>query len=321
MRTVSESQQDTSGQSESQTTKPATQGNHEYSGFQIAVMSIRPKTLGAAVAPVVMGSAIAWGTGSFHWLSGLLCLWGALLIQIGTNLANDYFDYIKGADNEKRLGPVRVTQAGLVKPSTIRWVFLLVFGMAILSCIPIMIRGGWPIIIIGLVSVASGIGYTGGRYALAYTGLADFFALIFFGPVAVGGTYYLHTLSFSWTVILLGMGPGLIAMSLLTVNNLRDIDNDREANKLTLAVRFGATFARLEYVVCLVLAASIPVGVYFWTRERPFSMAAAAVLVLAIPTLRDVFATREGAIMNKALAKTGQLLLIYSLLFSVGWLV
>lgn len=305
---------DPSSEAESSMAKP-------YSGFQIAIMSIRPKTLGAAVAPVVMGSAMAWGEDKFHWLSGFLCLWGALLIQIGTNLANDYFDYIKGADNEKRLGPVRVTQAGLVKPSTIRLVFLLVFGGAILSCIPIMIRGGWPIIVIGLVSVASGIGYTGGRYALAYTGLADFFVLIFFGPVAVGGTFYLHTLSFSWPVLLLGLGPGLIAMGLLTVNNLRDIDNDREANKLTLAVRFGATFARMEYLICILAAALLPVGVYLWSRERPFSMIAALVLVVAIPTIRNVFSTRDGHIMNQALAKTGQMLLLYSILFSVGWLV
>ena len=286
---------------------------------RIAIMAIRPKTLGAAIAPVLMGAALAWGDNAFHWISLVCCLLGALFIQIGTNLANDYFDFLKGADNEKRLGPVRVTQAGLAKPNTIKWSFVGVFGLAILAGLPIMMRGGWPIVVIGVLSVASGVLYTWGPYALAYTGLADLFVLVFFGPVAVGGTYYLQTLTISSSVLILGMAPGLIATGLLTVNNLRDLDNDREANKKTLAVRFGPTFARLEYLFCMVGACALPIASYLSTGKRPYAMAASLVLLLAVPTFKLVF-TQRGAILNQALAKTGQLLLVFSLLFSIGWL-
>lgn len=283
-------------------------------------MAIRPKTLGAAIAPVLMGVALAWGGGVFYLPAALFCGLGALLIQIGTNLANDYFDFLKGADNEKRLGPVRVTQAGLVTPATMKWAFISVFGLAVLAGLPLMLRGGWPIVVIGVLSVASGVLYTSGPYALAYTGLADLFVLIFFGPVAVGGTYYLQTLTISPLILMMGFAPGLIATGLLTVNNLRDIDNDREAHKKTLAVRFGVTFARLEYVLCLFLACALPVVAYLHTGKHPYAIGASLILFLAIPTVKVVFTSREGAVLNRALARTGQLLLLFSIFFSIGWI-
>lgn len=290
------------------------------SRWHVAIQAIRPKTLAAAVAPVWMGTALAWADGKFHAWSAFLCLWGALLIQIGTNVANDYFDFIKGADQAKRQGPVRVTQAGWVEPQTMWWAFVLVFVVAFLSGIPLVWRGGWPIVWIGLLSIASGIGYTRGAYALAYTGWADIFALIFFGPVAVGATYYLQALTISPVVVLWGLAPGLIAMGLLTVNNLRDIDTDREVNKKTLAVRWGETFARTEYIVCMLGAAIIPAVVFFVFRPSWFVLMPSLFLLFALPIIRSVLMTREGAVMNRALARTGQLLLLYSALFSVGWL-
>jgi 1,4-dihydroxy-2-naphthoate octaprenyltransferase len=285
---------------------------------KVILMAIRPKTLGAAIAPVLMGTALAYYHKVLRLEFAAFAMLGALLIQIGTNLANDYFDFVQGADTEERLGPVRVTQAGLLSPTTVKWWFVSTFAFAVLMGVPLMVRGGWPIILIGILSVISGVWYTKGSYSLAYTGLADIFVLIFFGPVAVGGTYFVQGLTISWPILVLGAGPGLVAMGLLAVNNLRDIDNDRKADKLTLAVRFGPTFARLEYTVCFVLAALLPWVVFAVTGKFLYTGAASLVLLLSIPTQRVVWSTRDGEALNGALAATGKWLVIYSLLFSVG---
>ncbi|MCB9640824.1 MAG: 1,4-dihydroxy-2-naphthoate polyprenyltransferase [Myxococcales bacterium] len=289
------------------------------SRFQIVLLAIRPKTLGAAVAPVLIGTAMAYRDGGLHLFAAAFCLLGALLIQIGTNFANDYYDYKKGADTEERLGPVRVTQAGFVKPETMKRAYIAVFAAAILAGVPLIMRGGWPILVLGLVSVGAGVLYTYGPFALAYTGLGDIFVVIFFGPVAVGGTYYLQTLHLSKLPLLAGLGPGLIATGLLAVNNLRDIDGDSKVNKRTLAVRFGVTFARIEYLLCLLIPALLPVALAFYTRAHFYSIAAALILVIGFPALRLVWTSRDGHKLNEALGTTGKLLLIYSLLFSLGW--
>lgn len=287
--------------------------------FQVAIMAIRPKTLGAAIAPVMIGTALAASAGKAHWLYASLALLGAGLIQIGTNLANDYFDFIQGADTEERKGPTRVTQAGLMTPTQVKWAFIATFGLSVLSSLPLIIRGGWPILVVGVVSIAAGILYTSGPFALAYLGLGDLFVLIFFGPVAVGGTYYVQALDINMTVLLIGIAPGLIATGILAVNNLRDIDEDRPANKRTLAVRFGETFARMEYLACLGIPALLPILLWLQTGTHPYAMAAALFLLPAIPSIRAVMMPRDGARLNQTLARTGQLLLLYSLLFSVGW--
>ncbi len=290
------------------------------SRIQIFLMAIRPKTLGAAVAPVLIGSAMAYRDGGSHAAMAFFCLLGALLIQIGTNLANDYYDFKKGADNAERLGPVRVTQAGFVSPETMKRAYIAAFALAVLAGIPLVWRGGWPIVFLGFASVAAGILYTYGPFALAYTGLGDIFVVVFFGPVAVGGTYYLQCLTLSPLVLLAGLGPGLIATGLLAVNNLRDIDGDRNVNKRTLAVRFGVTFARIEYLLCLLIPALLPFVLVFLTKAHHYALFASLVFLIGLPALRTVWTSRDGQQLNQVLATTGQLLLLYSVLFSVGWI-
>jgi len=221
-------------------------------------LAFRPKTLSAAISPVLIGTAIAFGDGVHHFLTAFLCLIGALSIQIGTNIANDYFDFKKGADTQERIGPTRVTQAGLIDPQTVKWGFIFSFAVSALICFLLFKRGGWPIAVIGFVSIISGILYTAGPKPLGYVGLGDIFVLIFFGPIAVAGTYYVQSLEINMAVILAGFGPGLISMAILSVNNMRDIDSDKKSGKKTLAVRFGRTFAQNEYLLCIILAGLLP---------------------------------------------------------------
>ena len=178
------------------------------STMEIWILAARPKTLWAAIAPVIIGTAIAYDSGAAAWLPALAALFGAVAIQIGTNLANDYFDYTKGTDAGNRLGPLRVTQAGLVKPKTMKLATVVAFLLASVAGAYLVWRGGWPILIIGVLSILSGVFYTAGPYPLGYNGLGDIFVLIFFGPVAVGGTYYVQTLSIDWTVLVAGLAPG-----------------------------------------------------------------------------------------------------------------
>ncbi|MBD3401757.1 1,4-dihydroxy-2-naphthoate octaprenyltransferase, partial [candidate division GN15 bacterium] len=219
-----------------------------------------------------------------------------------------------------RLGPMRVTQAGLVSSAAIRNATVVVFGLAFLIGMYLVYRGGWPIAIIGLLSILFGVLYTSGPFPLAYIGIADLFVLIFFGPVAVGGTYYVQTLRITDTVIIAGLAPGLFSVAILTVNNLRDIASDRQANKRTLAVRLGAGYARGQYVFSVVLACLAPVYLYIAGDAPVYALIATATIVPAAFAIHDVF-VRSGRSLNDSLAATGRLLLIYSLLFSFGWLV
>ena len=285
------------------------------------LLAIRPKTLGAAVTPILIGTAMAFGEGKGHALSALAALLGALLIQIGTNFSNDYFDYIKGADTEERLGPVRATQSGLVSPKTMFWNFVIVFGLATLVGIFLVFRGGWPIVIIGILSIASGILYTGGPWPIGYLGLGDLFVLIFFGPVSVGGTFYVQTLEISSVVIVAGLGPGLLATALLAVNNLRDEPTDKKIGKQTLAVRFGTTFARVEYISAFVFSAIIPFILAFWTETHWYACFSALIIIMGLSPILQIFSGVKGSELNKTLASTGKLILIYGILFSLGWLI
>ncbi|MGA1867345.1 MAG: 1,4-dihydroxy-2-naphthoate polyprenyltransferase [bacterium] len=284
------------------------------------MLASRPKTLPAAASPVIIGSAMAFSDGKFHALSALAALIGALLIQIGTNFANDYFDFVKGTDTEERIGPMRVTQAGLIRPETIRRAFILIFSLVFLIALYLFWRAGWVILLIAFLSILSGILYTGGPLPLGYIGLGDLWVLIFFGPVAVGGTYFVQALEITPVVILAGLSPGFISMAILTVNNLRDVNTDRRARKKTLAVRFGENFARIEYLLSILIASLIPVYLVLITKNHPFSLAALLTIVIALPPIKGVFFDEIGAGMNALLAKTGRVLLIYSLLFSIGWI-
>lgn len=289
--------------------------------LKIWIDATRPKTLPAAAAPVIMGSAMAFNDGLLQIPAALAALFGALLIQIGTNFANDYFDYIKGADTKERIGPTRATQAGLVKPAVMRMAFILTFLLAFVIGLYLIYRGGWPLLFIGILSILLGILYTGGPYPLGYNGLADIFVLIFFGPVAVGGTYYVQALEINQVVLLAGLAPGLISMAILTVNNLRDIHTDAKAGKRTLAVRFGAGFARLEYLLSLVSACLLPLLLVYLTHENFYSVLTLFALIPAVPGIKMVFTGISGPPLNQVLADTGRLLFLYSIIFSLGWIV
>ncbi len=281
----------------------------------------RPKTLWASTAPVLMATAMAWEAGALHVPSLVAALVGAVLIQVGTNFANDYFDFVKGADTGERIGPVRATQAGHVTPATMRWATVLVFALVLVPGAYIIARGGWPFVVIGTLSILFGVLYTAGPYPLSYLGVADVFVLVFFGPVAVGGAYYLQTLSLDWTVVVAGFAPGLLSVALLTVNNLRDVDGDRKAMKKTPAVRFGRTFARVEYVAAVVLAGVvIPLVLAIGRPGHGWVLASMLATLTALPAVRTVLTRTDGPALNRALAQTGRLLLVFSVLFSLGWI-
>jgi 1,4-dihydroxy-2-naphthoate octaprenyltransferase len=288
---------------------------------KVWIEATRPKTLMAGVTPVIIGVALAAGDGVLHVPAALCALLGAILIQIGTNFANDYFDFVKGTDREDRQGPTRATAAGLVAPRTMLIATILVFTLTFVPGGYLVYRGGLPILAIGIVSILCGVLYTGGPYPLGYLGLGDLFVLVFFGPVAVAGTYYVQALEVGPVPIVAGLAPGLFSVAILTVNNLRDADTDIVTGKKTLAVRFGKTFARWEYVVSLVAGALIvPLYLCLDTRGNWGALAGALALVAAVPAIKTVFASKGGPELNAILAKTGQLLLIFTVLFSAGWL-
>ena len=285
------------------------------------VLATRPKTLWAAVCPVMIGSAMAADVGAFHVPSALACLLGAVLIQIGTNFANDYWDGVKGTD-ANRLGPPRAVASGLIKAQVMKGAVIFTFCLVWIPGAYIIYRGGSVYLWIGLASIASGLAYTGGPYPLGYHGWGELFVLVFFGPVAVGGTYYLQAYELPPEVLIASLAPGLFSVAILTANNLRDIDGDREAGKKTLAVCYGAGFAKLEYVVCVVVAAvGVPVALVWYTGGHRWALAGAATLALGAFFLRIVFTYSDPGALNRVLAGTGVMLLVYSLLFSVGWLI
>jgi len=280
-------------------------------------LAIRPRTLPAAAAGVVVGSALAWRDGFFRVDAALVCLFAALLLQIGSNLANDVFDFERGTDTPERLGPTRVTQAGLLSPSQVKIGMAVVFALAALLGLYLTWLGGWPIILIGIAAIISAIAYTGGPFPLGYYGLGDVFVFIFFGLAAVTGTYYVQAGSVSAAAWWMSVPVGLIVTAILVVNNLRDLENDRKAGKHTLAVKLGARGARIEYVLCLVSAYLI-VPVLVLTNIIPvFSMLTWLSIPLAWKTLRAVF-TQDGRPLNAALAGTGQIAFVFSVLFLVG---
>lgn len=285
------------------------------------LLAIRPKTLPAAAAPVLLGSALAAFRATFDLVPAAAALVGALLIQIATNLANDYYDFRRGGDTEERVGPTRVTQAGLIAPGQVRNATFVVLAAAFLVGVYLVAHAGWPIVWIGLASLLCAVIYTGGPYPLAYHGLGDLFVFVFFGLIAVAGTYYVQALEFTAESVFLGAGVGALSTAILVVNNLRDIETDRTAGKRTLAVRLGSTGTRWEYRL-LVFAAFLvpPLGMvwYDWTGWVALSY-------LALPAVRGpldrVRGATEPAHLIPALGGTARVLLIYSLAFSAGFLV
>jgi 1,4-dihydroxy-2-naphthoate polyprenyltransferase len=276
------------------------------------LLAARPKTLSAAVVPVWMGSALASHepTGITWWVFWCALI-GAVLIQIATNLINDAIDYKKGADTAERLGPMRVTQAGLIHPRRVMTAAYLCLAGAALCGIPLIYRGGWPIVAIGVASIVMAYAYTGGPFPLAYKGLGEIFVLIFFGFLAVGGTFYAHSLQWNEEAGLAGFAAGSLATVLLVINNLRDVEGDRRVNKRTTVVRFGERFAKFEIAFFLLAPFA---AVAFIGRPYLLTLVALPLAVLIIVRV----ARSRGAELNRCLAMAGALQWIFGILYVGG---
>lgn len=296
---------------------PGNQSHQSLSQSQIWLLAARPKTLPAAAAPVLVGTAVAISDGGFAWLPALAALLGALLLQIGANLANDVFDYQKGADTSERLGPLRVTQAGLLSPRAMFQGMTVVFGLATLIGLYLVWVGGWPVVAIGAFSILAAIAYTGGPFPLGYHGLGDVFVFLFFGLIAVGGTYYVQTLTLTPKAIWAALPIGLLATAILVVNNLRDLQTDRAAGKKTLAVRLGQRGAQMEYTLLLALSYLVPLLMWLIGLSTVWVLLSWVSLLLARPLLQQIY-TQQGRSLNLALANTARLELAFALLFSLG---
>jgi len=283
------------------------------------LLAIRPKTLPAALAPVFVGLALAYREGEFVFLPACAALMGALLLQIGSNLANDYFDFIKGADTPERLGPQRAAASGLISLRGLQVGMGIVFGAALLIGFYLLTVGGWPIAAIGIASIIAAITYTGGPFPFGYHGLGELFVFIFFGLVAVCGTYYVQTLTLSSLVILAAIPVGLLITAILVVNNLRDIETDEQAGKRTLAVMIGRQATRIEYLL-LVLVAYLIALLLAWHSGSYWLLLPWLTAPLAMLLIRTIFQANDGPTFNNALASTARLSLFYSLLLAVGLL-
>ncbi|MCG1003046.1 MULTISPECIES: 1,4-dihydroxy-2-naphthoate polyprenyltransferase [Halobacterium] len=297
------------------------------------LIAARPHTLPVAAAPILVAAGLAVRDGVFAPLPAFAAFVGAALIQIGTNFANDYYDAVQGADTEEREGFTRVTAGGLIEPREVKRAMYLTFAAAVLVGTYLVWIGGVPILVVGLVSVASGIAYTGGPYPLGYHGLGDIFVFVFFGVVAVTGAYYVQAASFvagvpvglpEGTVTLAAFVASLpvaaIATNILVVNNVRDREEDEKTGKRTLAVRFGDAFSRGQFAAMFVLAYAVPVWFFAKTGE-PAVFLPYLSAPLAVSVTKTVFTRTDGDALNPALTRTGQLLALYALLFGVGLVV
>ena len=297
----------------------AEQSNLNLTKLQIWYMATRPKTLPAAAAPVIVGISLALGDDVFRLAPALAALLGALLLQIGSNLANDVFDFLKGKDTAERTGPLRVTQAGLLTARQVMIGMAVIFGLAALIGLYLVYIGGWPILIIGILAILSAIAYTGGPFPLGYNGLGDIFVFIFFGPVAVIGTYYVQSGTISPISWWSSLPMGFLITAILVVNNLRDIDTDRKTGKRTLAVRFGRKFTQQQYLFLLLLSYLVPVIMLLSAAASPWILLCWLSIPLALPLVKDIF-NQKGKTLNKTLAGTALLGLVYAVLFSAGYI-
>jgi 1,4-dihydroxy-2-naphthoate octaprenyltransferase len=282
------------------------------------ILAARPKTLAAAAAPVLAGTGLAAHHGVAAALPAAAALVGALLIQVATNFANDYFDFVRGGDTSERIGPVRVTQAGLIPPGTVKRGMIVALAAALLVGVYLVSVGGWPIVVIGLASLACAVLYTGGPYPLAYHGLGDLFVFVFFGLVAVSGTYYVQGRAWPGDALLAGAALGALSTAILVVNNLRDIESDAKVGKRTLAVRIGPAATKAEYVGLVAIAFFAPVaGIlrFGWPLTALASLVAAP---LCIRPARRVIFHRDPRELLPALGETARIVALYGMLLGGG---
>ena len=291
------------------------------STLSVWLAAARPRTLPAAVAPVLVGSALAWREGRFLPPAAFGCLAFALLVQIGTNFANDYYDFKKGADTADRVGPRRAVAAGLIRPGVMCAAMVATFAAAFLAGLTLLPYGGWPLLVIGLLSILCGYAYTGGPWPLGYNGLGDVFVFVFFGLVAVGATHFVQAGRVGGDALLLGTGIGALAANILLINNYRDAETDRRVRKRTLVVRYGRRLARLQFGLAHLFALVVPPVLaarglghagWVWLLVAGFGVLA----LRQIAALRRARAPEE---LNPLLGRAASHLALYSAAFSI-WL-
>jgi 1,4-dihydroxy-2-naphthoate octaprenyltransferase len=290
------------------------------SGLRIWLMAARPRTLPAAIAPVLVGTALAGFFHVFHPLRFLAALLGAIFIQVGTNLSNDYSDARRGADADDRLGPVRVTAGGLVPPKQVLVATYASFGLAVLAGVYLVAVAGWLLLVIGAASILAGVLYTGGPKPYGYEGLGELFVFLFFGVVAVAGSFYVQITHLDWEAFALSVPVGLLAAAILVVNNVRDIDSDRRASKHTLAVKLGRANTRWLFAAIVYGAFLLAPITWIFGPLKPWLMLTWLALPLATALVRIVRTHTDGPSLNGALARSGMLQLIFCVLLSAGLL-
>ena len=286
-------------------------------------IAIRVKTLSASIAPVLVGSAIAFNSSQFNLRIFFLTMFSAIFIQIGTNFANDVYDFINGADNNERIGPTRAVQANLISVDVMKYLTIIAFSLSIISGLPLVIKGGYPILLIGILSIISGYAYTGGPYPLGYNGWGDIFVFIFLGPIAVCGTFFLQLGYVSIESIISGIVMGCLSVTLLCINNIRDVDTDSNVGKRTIAVRFGVMFVKYLFIslflICYLLLGYLSFNLNYINTNVYFLL-----LIITLPLCLklnfDVFKLKLHA-LNRLLSNVSVFIIIFSLLFILSILI
>jgi 1,4-dihydroxy-2-naphthoate octaprenyltransferase len=285
--------------------------------FESWVLASRPKTLLAAVVPVMVGSSLAISQNKFTVMYSVVALLCSILIQVGTNFTNDLYDYLKGADRENRKGPVRVLASGLISPTEMKFAIITVFGTAFLLGLYLVFSCGIVVLVIGILSILAGLAYTAGPFPLAYNGLGDIFVFTFFGIVGTAGTYFLHLGEFSILSILVSIPVGALITNILVVNNFRDIEEDKESNKYTLAVKLGKTFTKYQFINSIVLSYLILFVVFFTHNFSYWIFLPLASLPVAFKLI-TMLQTFEGEQLNRTLELSAKFSALFGLLFSLG---
>ena len=287
------------------------------------LIAIRPKTLSASIAPVLVGSSIAFNSSHFNMQIFFLTFFSAIFIQIGTNFANDVYDFINGADNDKRIGPTRAVQANLISVRAMKYLTIISFSLSVICGLPLVIQGGYPILLVGILSIISGYAYTGGPYPLGYNGWGDIFVFIFFGPIAVCGTFFLQLGYVSIESIISGIIMGCLSVTLLCINNIRDVETDRNVGKRTIAVRFGVMFVKILFISLFLISYLLLAYLSFnlsYLNTNVFFLLLIITVPLCIKLNFDVFKLKLHS-LNRLLSNVSVFIIIFSLLFILSILI
>jgi 1,4-dihydroxy-2-naphthoate octaprenyltransferase len=293
----------------------------EYSKVQIWKLASRPKTLPAAITPVIVGSALAYHAESFKIIPALSCVLGALLLQVAANLANDYYDHKKGTDTTDRIGPMRVAASGLLEPGELFAGLIVVLLLSVLNGLYLIWIGGYIILLIGVASIISLMAYSGLRISYGYYGLGDLMVFIYFGLLAVNGTYFVQTGNFDNIALWGSLPSGFLITAILVVNNYRDLNTDRATGKRTLAVIMGPRITRIYFALLILLSYGILIIFYLHLDFSIFIFLPFVTIAMSYRVVEDLHQDLQGPRLNETLARTAKLGLVFSILFSIGVLV